>query len=242
MENIVQDIERLVRNGLIHVSEGKEFSSEKLIPVVDDRLIKTLELSSLSGFVDYVKNKIDIDSRKGKNIIVICSHKTVALCGEIQPETLARDVFVRATLSDSVNSFDFGQFMDSDTFIIKLRSLLVQNDESAKLINYSSRLSVENSLSVTDDGVGQSATVKRGISGALKANEVAPALVRLAPYRTFREVVQPESDFLFRMKQNGTSAPACALFEADGGSWKMQAMENIKSYLSQRIDDITIIS
>jgi hypothetical protein len=56
--------------------------------------------------------------------------------------------------------------------------------------------------------------------------------VVLAPYRTFVEVTQPESDFVFRM-QNG---PRCALFEADGGAWKLTAMRHIKEYLQAALE------
>ena len=41
------------------------------------------------------------------------------------------------------------------------------------------------------------------------------------------------------------SGPTCALFEADGGAWRNEAMLNIKKYLEANlkdIDGITIIS
>lgn len=58
-----------------------------------------------------------------------------------------------------------------------------------------------------------------------------PNPVELAPYRTFLEVEQPESQFIFRMKDG----PRCAIFEADGGAWRNQAITNIREYLKNEL-------
>lgn len=61
-----------------------------------------------------------------------------------------------------------------------------------------------------------------------------PNPVTLAAYRTFQEIVQPYTQYVFRMKdQNGVT---CALFEADGGAWEMEAMNRIKMYLEDSLD------
>jgi hypothetical protein len=33
------------------------------------------------------------------------------------------------------------------------------------------------------------------------------------------------------------SGPTCALFEADGGAWKLEGMNNIKKYLEVQLKD-----
>ena len=68
--------------------------------------------------------------------------------------------------------------------------------------------------------------------GVASADDViVPNPVELAPYRTFLEVEQPSSSFIFRMK-NG---PRGAIFEADGGAWRNQAILNIKEYLTKEL-------
>ncbi|OSB00487.1 hypothetical protein B2H85_13365, partial [Clostridium botulinum] len=65
--------------------------------------------------------------------------------------------------------------------------------------------------------------------------------VTLAPYRTFPEIEQPLSRFIFRMQQG----PSAAIYEADGGAWRNQAMQRIKAYLEEElkgIKNINIIS
>lgn len=64
-----------------------------------------------------------------------------------------------------------------------------------------------------------------------------PSPVTLKPYRTFTEVEQPESQFVFRMKEDKYDGVQCALFEADGGAWKLGAMEYIKEYLERELED-----
>jgi len=100
----------------------------------------------------------------------------------------------------------------------------------------------ENVKGISDDGVSQAVTAKVGI--ATVGNVEVPNPVELALYRTFVEIDQPTSDFIFRMKDG----PRCALFEADGGKWKLEAIHNISEYLGDALkkeieqDRITIIA
>ncbi len=84
-----------------------------------------------------------------------------------------------------------------------------------------------------DDGVTQKATVSKGI--ASKEQCIVPNPVHLQPFRTFVEVDQPESAFVFRMRDDGRDGVQCAIFEADGGAWKNEAMENIRAYLQDEL-------
>ena len=70
-----------------------------------------------------------------------------------------------------------------------------------------------------------------------KEAAVVPNPVRLKPYRTFLEVEQPESEFIFRMK-DCHGGIGCAFFEADGGAWKIEATQNIKAYLQEELKDL----
>ena len=94
-----------------------------------------------------------------------------------------------------------------------------------------------------DTGVGQKAAIKKGVA-SLQEVEV-PSPCRLMPYRTFTEVKQPMSSFIFRVKDNDRLGVSCALFEADGGAWKNEAKKNIKDYLEKElagVPDIFVIS
>jgi len=58
-------------------------------------------------------------------------------------------------------------------------------------------------------------------------------------------VEQPDSAFVFRMKQSEGRGVECAIFEADGGAWKNAAMRKIKGYLQSELSELpqfTVIS
>lgn len=66
----------------------------------------------------------------------------------------------------------------------------------------------------------------------------------LRPYRTFREVEQPASRFVLRLQSGqGDGMPKAALFEADGGAWRLTAIEAIARWLrtAQMPDALAII-
>ena len=56
--------------------------------------------------------------------------------------------------------------------------------------------------------------------------------MKLRPYRTFKEIDQPESQFLLRLNENGN----IGLFEADGGMWKLEAKKSIAILIVYLID------
>ena len=62
---------------------------------------------------------------------------------------------------------------------------------------------------------------------------------------TILEVEQPASDFVFRMKADKYDGILCAIFEADGGAWKVEATQRIKDYLMRELEEypqFTVIS
>ena len=68
-----------------------------------------------------------------------------------------------------------------------------------------------------------------------------PSPVILEPYRTFREIAQPESPYIVRVKSNEGKPPSVALFECEGEQWRLRAVDAIKSYLEKSLPDGTII-
>lgn len=48
--------------------------------------------------------------------------------------------------------------------------------------------------------------------------------------------------FLFRLKNRDGAPPECALFEADGGAWKLEATDKIGKYFAGELEKtITIV-
>jgi len=58
------------------------------------------------------------------------------------------------------------------------------------------------------------------------------------PFRTFREVLQPASPFVLRVQAGAQGGlPTVGLFEADGGAWRLSAVEGIRGWLAHELPD-----
>lgn len=122
-------------------------------------------------------------------------------------------------------NIEFNQYMSVEAMIIMLQTNFAESENRNNLIQLISRISSENKIEMTDDGMGQRVAVTKGVS--VKGTIAVPPLVKLIPFRTFYEVVQPEQMFLFRIDKNMN----VALFDADGGAWKASCQCEIKKYL-----------
>lgn len=195
-------------------------------------------MHTLTSLVDYIKSNIDMMA--DKMIIDVKSPTEVALYSQLdadrERETL---VEVNARIPD----FKFDTFIDQERFIINLQSKFIDSDDRALILKFAGTVESGTVGEYGDDGVTQKATVRTGL--ASKTEAIVPNPVKLRPYRTFLEVAQPESAFIFRMKQDKYDGIVCAIFEADGGAWKMAATKAIKEYLQFELADMpqfTVIS
>ena len=199
---------------------------------------EAIEMSTLTGLVDYIRSSID-DSTV-KMIVQVVSPERVklisALDGDRKRETLA-------DVTAQVPDFRYGRDMDNETFLIALQSKFIPGADRELLLKFAGTVENGTVAQYKDDGITQKATIKTGI--ASKGEAQVPNPVMLRPFRTFMEVEQPESLFVFRMKGDEGHDVECAIFEADGGAWKNEAMKNIKRYLQSELKEFpqfTVIS
>lgn len=129
-----------------------------------------------------------------------------------------------------VPRFNYGDFYDAESFNIALQSKFLDTEDKATILQVVGNLKEDAVRTMTDDGVSQVTAVRTGV--ATVADVKVPNPVTLRPFRTFIEVDQPESRFIFRMREGGR----CAIFEADGGAWKLAAKKNIYNYLKEQLD------
>lgn len=194
-------------------------------------------MTTLSGLIDYIK--AEIDYMHDNMIVHVVSPTEVRLISMLDGDR-KRECLIKANAD--VPEFPYGRFMNTEEFLIGIRSKFIQNDGANSILRFAGTVESGTVATYGDDGISQSATVKKGIAG--KEAALVPNPVKLRPYRTFTEVQQPESEFVFRMKDYDSSV-ACAIFEADGGAWKREAMKNIKEHLEFALADLkqfTVIS
>lgn len=194
-------------------------------------------VATLTGFVDFVERNIDDLDLINSYIAVIDSPQDVVLSSTLLEQRREREHLLTASLDSDMKTFPFGTFMPQEEFIIKLHSLFEkkEGDDFDYVALMVSKTVQADTADTDDDGITQHVTVKRGISGALKDKGEIKPIVRLSPYRTFREIVQPESQFLLRLKTSDSGKVHAALFEAEGGAWRNEARLRIAAYLKEHI-------
>lgn len=197
-----------------------------------------IEMHTLTSLVDYIKS--EVDEMPPRMIVEVKSPTEVELYSQLDPN---RDRESLVVASARVPGFEFDRFVEHEKFCINLQSKFIPSDDRELILKFAGTVEAGSVSEYGDDGVTQKATIKTGL--ASKGDAIVPNPVCLRPYRTFLEVEQPESAFVFRMKQDSYGSVMCAIFEADGGAWKMDATQAIKEYLQRELDGMpqfTVIS
>lgn len=212
----------------IRTFDDKQFSDKEMKRICTKDYPDEIHMTTLTGLKDYLLSGSLKNERVQDLIIQIHSPKHVSLYSKLDEEQKRLHyVDVRADLPEH----NFSSYMDQENFMIALKTKFVQNDDPSNDVNLLVRFAgtAEGSTlrQYKDDGFSQAVTVADGI--ASKTDAEVPNPVSLRPYRTFHEIEQPESLFIFRMKER--NGMLCAIYEADGGAWRNTAIQSIKQYL-----------
>lgn len=213
-------------NPIINLDQGT-FSKVSL-QRIKEAAAETLRISTLTGLVDYIKSKVDI--LPPKLLVQVVSHKEVVLYCPLDRDRNREKVIEAVALLP--NNIEYGRFISTEQFNIMLQSGFVDGGTKETLLKYTGLIQDDAVKTTGDDGISQQVTVKTGVTSVSQA--IVPNPVILAPYRTFPEIEQPISKFIFRMQEG----PRAAIFEADGGAWKNKAMLDIKDYLKENLKEI----
>ena len=197
------------------------------LPYREQRIAQeTLKLHQLSGLVDYIKS--NLERHDERLFLQIVDEKRVVLKGILNVDGNREEL---ATAKAIIPQFSFDKFHSSEQLNIALQSLFIENEDRGILLKVIGNIVEENTKAIGDDGVSQSVTIKQGVTSREEVR--VPNPVALAPFRTFNEVSQPVSKYVFRMRNGGEGA----LFEADGGVWRNDAIANIKEYLAKELQE-----
>lgn len=240
----IEKIESLVNEGRTVTVGEMVYSAKDLKPVLFEPKVDSITIHSLRGFCDYINSKFDMESAKDDLMVIVDNIDSVRLVSHIAGVKKQREQFMSAVIDKELETFPFGNFMSQEEFAIRFRSSFAkkEKDDTDYILQYVSKLAGGTSVDLEDDGVTQNVGVKKGVSGVNVERKNVKPIVKLSPYRTFREIVQPESEFLFRVRMDGNNIPTAALFEADGGAWRSDAMKTIAEYIAENCGDIKIIA
>lgn len=221
--------------------DGLQYSSKSLVRV-NPPIINDIDVFTLNGLLELVTSKFELVSPE-KYMIHVVGPAQVRVLSRTSDAYAQRTCPVDAAVLKGDRDYTYGQFLDQEVAIIGLQSCFVpgQGDIDYVLKTVAS-LTCEDKLQVEDNGLNQSVTVKNAIAPGITDVASIKPRVSLAPYRTFREVEQPKSDFVLRVNRGPKGMPQVGLFEADGGAWKMDAIHNVRDYLKAQLPDWTIVA
>lgn len=215
---------------------GRQYSSREVRPILEPQPTP-LHLTSLSGLVKYCQANFDEIQTPFK--IHVKNECEVQVIGVIRGDFLQRDTYVKVAHSEP-SAFKPNTFYALEDFLINLRTGFVQDETVDQLVRLFGNVKGEAVAAWSDDGISQAVVARSGI--ALVENVPVPTLVHLRPYRTFRQIQQPESPFLVRAKQKDSSPPVVALFEAGGEQWRQAAVYSIEAYLRDCLPDAIVLT
>jgi hypothetical protein len=205
-----------------------------LAPEKDD--VDALEILTLDGLIEYLNLNVDKHNLSDL-VITVNSARNISIRRQVNSAKDSRTNWLVATYH--IDNFPFERYLDHETFIIMAQALICESDERNNLLKFVGNLTTALVRTSTDDGVSQTVVVE---SGVRKSEIELPNPVHLAPRRTFPEIEQPSSPFVLRVKQTREGQmPELALFEADGGLWKVAAINSIKGYISSKVEGIPVI-
>jgi len=222
-------VEKIVELGAPNYHEEYGYTyTDKELEVIKEPKVSPLTFHTLDGLIYAIRAEYGDFNRP--LLIDVNDEQTVKVFSAISQADRDREVpyLVRAELVE----IPFDCKLDYETMMITLRSKFVETDELLEVVKLLGTIVEENSMTASDDGFTQNVTVRTGI--VTKGNAAVKPIVRLKPYRTFIEVDQPESEFLLRLSEGGR----VALYEADGGAWKIKARRNVADYLKDNLSDL----
>jgi len=225
----VKAIQELTQKNCVIDFEGAKFvpQSYQELRFHVDRPAK-LEFNTLASLADFVKENPNDMEFMGA-IVVINQDRSVSLYSDLEDGDQQRTLLV--TTKVEIEPFPFNQFIPAEMFNIYLQTRFIYTESAQDLFRITSRLKVDEGVTLSDDGLSARVTIQKGISAASADVANVPTRVLLAPYRIFPECDQPISQFIIRLKADDDKGAHIGLWETDGGLWKVDAKQSIKNKL-----------
>ncbi|HEY6108671.1 MAG TPA: hypothetical protein VIV56_07190 [Gemmatimonadales bacterium] len=204
--------------------------------------VPSMSFNTLTGLKDYLAHNVD-ELEVAKLMLHVTTESHVGLVSRLAAQydagIFSRDYFAAARVEPVLPKDMWGYYMPSELAIIRLQTLFEPTPDRERLLQLLAGVSDNMVRQANDDGLAQEVVVRRGVTSAKR--ELVPNPNRLKPYRTFLEVEQPESPFLIRLRPCDGEPPEVALFECDGGRWKIEAAARVQAWLRANIEGVAVL-
>ncbi len=200
----------------------------------DDPTPEAVAFFTLQGLIDYIKTDVDgIFGDEAERYIVRVKNETMV---EILSKPLGYHQKRRiiAYCKAPVPEIKFERHLETEEFQTMLQTCFEESENRNTVLTLAGSVRREQSMRKSDDGMKQTVTIKDGISTLKDITFKNPVI--LTPMRTFHEVEQPASPFVLRFDEEGKPA----LFNGDGGAWKLVAVTNVVTWLRAQLDGCNV--
>lgn len=233
--------------------DGAPWTDRPMHKIMNIASMEKVELFTLTSLVEYLQSGIDVPNEFVGHIFINVTAPDHVI---VYSDANKNNYYTRTVVAD-VNAMlpavKIGRWVDQTEFCIMMRAnfidseytdsdgtILLPDTDKGALISVASNIISGSIAEYEDTGISQRATLKTGIQE--QEDKLLPEKVILRPYRTFLEVEQPRSEFIFRAQDSRSEGVQLALYEADGGRWKLDAMAAVKSYLAERLAELPFIT
>ena len=192
---------------------------------------ETMRLNTLTAFASYIRAAIANGEVRQRLYINVESPTKLYATTEVNK--FGKRSLIAVAERYRFNTFNFSCNFDFESFVVALRSQFIRTEGLQDLLECLKAVTSENSVTSEDNGITQTVTAKSGVS--LTSVNITPVW-ELKPHRTFTEVEQPSSLFLFRVNKDREST-RYALHETDGNAWAVEAMTNVRTWIETALWD-----
>lgn len=191
----------------------------------DEDCVKLFSITQLLSYLESRdKTPLLVNIKDHENIQVIKKDKNKNLCTTVIAETTFENMF---------EPFPNNQRLSQEDFIIQLQSRFASSPETDSLIKLISVVTSGKTKDNIDNGYSQEAVVKTGVT--LKEQILIKPVWILKPFKTFPEIEPVEVPFVLRLHQSSEEVPKFAMYEADGGMWKVMTTIRLRDYLKEKL-------
>lgn len=231
IKEAIEKILSLKKDDIVSV-DGRNYwpSTQPIKPPIPP----SIDVSTLTGLRDFVLKKC---SKELYGFILVTAFDRVSFLGELVEPFLDRPLLCEA--KSQIESFKFDEYHGMEEFIIGLEANFEKTENLVSVLQIASAVTDVKSTDYTDDGFSTDIVLKEGVIRRGNATIKNPILLK--PRRTFHEIDQVESAFIFRL-QKGSDGIEFALFEADNGAWQDVAMQRIKEWLEKEIAGARVLA
>jgi hypothetical protein len=196
--------------------------------------LKAINCYSLTQFVNAVKAYVQSkgEELKGKVLVNVINYNELEAHLDVVNENKAYDMIAESDFQGKCDFDDVSDPRGQDEFFITVMKQFQDTTQREELLKLCSSLKAEKIATSDDDGVSQTASVKAGVHLSSKI-EVKNNWVLKAQI-TFPEVEQPEVPYFLRLHQSREETPRLALYERDGGKWKVELTKTVRDHLVQK--------